>query len=185
MSREIHVRFREGLGVQFPRATRRNIYVRSRRAGERVMQSVTRFLTGRLKLKVNESKSAVARPAERKFLGFSFTSGREPKRCIAPKSLLRFKKRIRELTKRNRGVSLERMVEQLRQLPGGLARLLRLLPDALGASRSGLVDTQATPLLPMEAVETRHNPLRGTPQAGRGQRPGGPNRRQLTRIVAH
>src|ERR671918_2916919 len=91
-----------------------NIYVRSRRAGERVMQSVTRFLTGKLKLKVNESKSAVARPAERKFLGFSFTGGRQPKRRIAPKSLLRFKKRIRELTKRHRGVSLERMVEQLR-----------------------------------------------------------------------
>ena len=91
-----------------------NIYVRSRRAGERVMQSITRFITGKLKLKVNESKSAVARPAERKFLGFSFTSGRQPKRRIAPKSLLRFKKRIRELTKRNRGVSLERMVEQLR-----------------------------------------------------------------------
>jgi len=78
------------------------------------MQSITRFITGKLKLKVNESKSAVARPAERKFLGFSFTSGKQPKRRIAPKSLLRFKKRIRELTKRNRGVSLERMVEQLR-----------------------------------------------------------------------
>jgi RNA-directed DNA polymerase len=90
-----------------------NIYVRSRRAGERVMQSVTRFLTGKLKLKVNESKSAVARPAERRFLGFSFTSGRQPKRRIAPKSLLRFKKRVRELTKRNRGVSLKRMVDEL------------------------------------------------------------------------
>jgi RNA-directed DNA polymerase len=90
-----------------------NIYVRSRRAGERVMESITRFITGKLKLRVNESKSAVARPAERKFLGFSFTSGKQPKRRVAPKSLLRFKKRVRELTKRNRGVSLERMVEQL------------------------------------------------------------------------
>ncbi len=92
-----------------------NIYVRSRRAGERVMQSITRFLTDKLKLKVNESKSDVARPAQRKFLGFSFTSGKQPKRRIAPKSVLRFKKRIRELTKRNRGVSLERMVAQLRR----------------------------------------------------------------------
>ncbi|MBU0718199.1 MAG: group II intron reverse transcriptase/maturase [Planctomycetes bacterium] len=92
-----------------------NIYVRSRRAGERVMQSITRFLTDKLKLKVNESKSGVARPAQRKFLGFSFTSGKRPKRRIAPKTLLRFKKRIRELTKRNRGVSLEQMVEQLRR----------------------------------------------------------------------
>lgn len=105
----------ERRGLRFVRyADDCNIYVHSRRAGERVMQSVTRFLTGKLKLKVNESKSAVARPAERKFLGFSFTGGRQPKRRIAPKSLLRFKKRIRELTKRNRGVSLERMVEQLR-----------------------------------------------------------------------
>jgi len=92
-----------------------NIYVRSRRAGERVMQSTTRFLTDKLKLKVNESKSGVARPAKRKFLGFSFTSGKRPKRRIAPKSVLRFKKRIRELTKRNRGVSLEQMVVQLRR----------------------------------------------------------------------
>ena len=92
-----------------------NIYVRSRRAGDRVMRSITRFLTDKLKLKVNESKSGVARPAKRKFLGFSFTSGMQPKRRIAPKSVLRFKKRIRELTKRNRGVSLEQMVVQLRR----------------------------------------------------------------------
>jgi len=92
-----------------------NIYVRSRRAGDRVMRSITRFLTDKLKLKVNESKSGVARPAKRKFLGFSFTSGKQPKRRIAPKSVLRFKKRIRELTKRNRGVSLEQMVVQLRR----------------------------------------------------------------------
>ncbi|HEY7329475.1 MAG TPA: group II intron reverse transcriptase/maturase [Gemmataceae bacterium] len=104
----------ERRGLRFVRyADDCNIYVRSRRAGERVIESITRFITGKLKLKVNESKSAVARPAERKFLGFSFTSGRQPKRRIAPKSLLRFKKRVRELTKRNRGVSLERMVEQL------------------------------------------------------------------------
>ena len=52
-----------------------NIYVRSERAGQRVMESVTRFITQKLKLKVNEAKSAVARPQERKFLGFSFTAG--------------------------------------------------------------------------------------------------------------
>ncbi len=103
-------------GLRFVRyADDCNIYVRSRRAGERVMQSITRFLTDKLKLKVNESKSGVARPAQRKFLGFSFTSGRQPKRRIAPKTLLRFKKRIRELTKRNRGISLEQMVAQLRR----------------------------------------------------------------------
>ena len=104
----------EQRGLRFVRyADDCNIYVGSRRAGERVMRSVTQFLERKLKLKVNKEKSAVARPAERKFLGFSFTSGKQPKRRIAPKSLLRFKKRVRELTKRNRGVSLEQMVSQL------------------------------------------------------------------------
>jgi len=80
-----------------------NIYVKSERAGHRVMESVKRFLTRRLKLKVNEAKSAVARPETRKFLGFSFTAGREPKRRIATKALDRLKDRIRELTRRTRG----------------------------------------------------------------------------------
>jgi RNA-directed DNA polymerase len=90
-----------------------NIYVRSERAGQRVMISVTQFITRRLKLKVNETKSAVARPWDRKFLGFSFTSSREPKRRIAPKARQRFKARVRELTRRTRGVSLPVMVNQL------------------------------------------------------------------------
>lgn len=90
-----------------------NIYVASERAGKRVMQSVTGFLRRRLKLKVNEAKSAVARPQERKFLGFSFTGGREPKRRIAPKALLRCKQRVRELTRRTRGISLEQMLKEL------------------------------------------------------------------------
>jgi RNA-directed DNA polymerase len=90
-----------------------NVYVRSRRAGERVMESLKRFITTKLKLKVNEQKSAVARPWERKFLGFSFTWNREPKRRIAPKAVLRFKEKVRELTRRTRGVSMERMAEEL------------------------------------------------------------------------
>jgi RNA-directed DNA polymerase len=90
-----------------------NIYVRSRAAGQRVMNNVTRFLTRRLKLKVNETKSAVARPVERKFLGFSFSNNKEPKRRIAPKVLLRCKQKIRELTRRTRGISLEQMLKEL------------------------------------------------------------------------
>src|SRR5215472_14504187 len=90
-----------------------NIYVRSRRAGERVMKSLVRFIATRLKLKVNEQKSAVAEPWERKFLGFSFTSGQTPKRRIAPKAVLRFKERVRELTSRTRGVSIDRIAEGL------------------------------------------------------------------------
>lgn len=90
-----------------------NIYVASERAGKRVMQSVTSFIRRRLKLKVNQAKSAVARPQERKFLGFSFTSGTKPKRRIAPKALLRCKQRVRELTRRTRGISLEQMMKEL------------------------------------------------------------------------
>src|SRR5436853_6002029 len=89
-----------------------NIYVRSERAGQRVMESVTRFITERLKLKVNQAKSAVARPGQRKFLGFSFTSEREPRRRIAPKAIARFKERIREMTSRTRGISLPKMVTE-------------------------------------------------------------------------
>jgi RNA-directed DNA polymerase len=90
-----------------------NIYVRSERAGQRVMESLTRFITKRLKLKVNETKSAVARPQDRKFLGFSFTAGREVKRTIAPKALDRFKARVREITRRAKGVSIETTIEEL------------------------------------------------------------------------
>ena len=90
-----------------------NIYVRSRRAGERVMTSIGKFITSKLKLKVNDEKSAVARPWARKFLGFSFTWQREPKRRLAPKAIARFKQRVRELTCRTRGVSVETMVQQL------------------------------------------------------------------------
>ncbi len=90
-----------------------NIYVRSERAGMRVMGSVKSFLTRKLKLKVNEEKSAVAKAGDRKFLGFRFTAGERLKRSIAPQALARFKRRIAQLTRRTRGVSLERMVSQL------------------------------------------------------------------------
>src|SRR3954454_15298351 len=90
-----------------------NIYVRSQRAGERVMASVTRLLARRLKLTVNTEKSAVAPPSRRKFLGFSFTSGREPRRRIAPLAIHRFKARVRELTRRTSGRALAQIVEKL------------------------------------------------------------------------
>jgi RNA-directed DNA polymerase len=90
-----------------------NIYVRSERAGERVMASISQYLRGQLKLRVNEEKSAVGRPRERKFLGFSFTGGVQPRRRIAPKALLRLKERIRELTRRSRGIRLEQMVAEV------------------------------------------------------------------------
>ena len=104
----------ERRGLRFARyADDCNIYVRSERAGQRVMKSLTRFITKKLKLKVNEAKSAVARPQERKFLGFSFRVGPEVKRVIAPKALDRFKHRIREITRRAKGVSMETTIEEL------------------------------------------------------------------------
>ena len=77
------------------------------------MEGVTRFITHKLKLQVNESKSAVARPQERKFLGFSFSAGPEVKRIIAPKALERFKHRIRDATRRAKGVIIEKTIAEL------------------------------------------------------------------------
>ena len=90
-----------------------NIYVCSERAGQRVMTSITRFITQKLKLKVNETKSAVARPQQRKFLGFSFSNGPVVQRVIAPKATERFKQRIREITRRAKGVSLKTTMAEL------------------------------------------------------------------------
>jgi RNA-directed DNA polymerase len=90
-----------------------NIYVRSQRAGERVLAGIEGFLAKRLKLKVNRAKSAVAKPSVRKFLGFSFTAGREPRRRIAPQAIARFKSRVQELTRRTRGASLPQIAKEL------------------------------------------------------------------------
>jgi len=90
-----------------------NIYVRSRRAGKRVMERVAGFLGKRLKLVVNAAKSAVDRPARRSFLGFSFTPGAAPKRRVAPKALGRFKQRVRELTRCVKGTSLTKLIKEL------------------------------------------------------------------------
>ncbi|WP_062604048.1 group II intron reverse transcriptase/maturase [Caballeronia calidae] len=106
----------ERRGLHFVRyADDCNVYVRSERAGQRVMVGLKVFLTSRLKLKVNEAKSAVARPHTRKFLGFTFSNRDSVKRRIAPKALARFRERIRELTQRTRGVSVDQMVDVLKR----------------------------------------------------------------------
>src|SRR5580700_9984917 len=84
-----------------------------RYAGDRVMASVSRFLTNKLRLKVNEAKSAVARPEERKFLGFSISNDGSERR-IAPKALHTFKGRIRDMTRRTRGFSLQQLIKELK-----------------------------------------------------------------------
>jgi RNA-directed DNA polymerase len=96
-----------------------NIYVGSERAGKRVMESITSFLSKRLKLKVNTEKSAVGRPWERKFLGFTFLRRESLRRRIAPQALERAKTKIRELTRRKRGGTLEQIVEELARYLNG------------------------------------------------------------------
>jgi RNA-directed DNA polymerase len=122
MKRECHVRFCESGGVRLPSATRRNIYVGSRVAGERVMRGIRVFLEEVLRLRVNTAKSAVARPWVRKFLGFSFTTQRETRLRIAPESVRRLTERIRERLRSGRGRSLAHTIETLNPLLRGWIR---------------------------------------------------------------
>ena len=96
-----------------------NVYVKSERAGRRVMTSLRRLISSRLRLRVNENKSAVAKPYQRKFLGFSFTSHKKPKRRIAPQAIRRFKERIRKLTSRMRGRKLNAVISELNSYLSG------------------------------------------------------------------
>ncbi|MCH7890909.1 MAG: group II intron reverse transcriptase/maturase [Gemmatimonadetes bacterium] len=95
------------------------VYVKSKAAGERVMASVSAFITHKLKLRINQAKSRVAPAWEREFLGFSVTRGAAHKRSIGKKAMRRFKERIREITRRNRGVSLAHVVSDLTQFIRG------------------------------------------------------------------
>lgn len=92
-----------------------NIYVKSKRAGERTMTSIKRFIERKLRLKVNEKKSAVDRPWKRKFLGFSYTAFREPKVRIAKESLKRMKRKVREITSRKMPYPMEYRIQMLNQ----------------------------------------------------------------------
>jgi RNA-directed DNA polymerase len=91
-----------------------NIYVASQRAGERVKESVTAFLAKRLKLKVNEEKSAVDRPWKRKFLGYTLTAEGEPRLKVAPESEARLKAKLKDIFRRGRGQSLQRVIEKMK-----------------------------------------------------------------------
>jgi hypothetical protein len=104
-----------------------NVYVRSRRAGERVMAAM-RLLYAKLRLRINESKSAVARPWDRKFLGYSFwvAPGREVKRRVASKAVVAMRQRVRAITARNRGRSIRTVIEELRRYLVGWKEYFRL-----------------------------------------------------------
>ncbi|MBB6732696.1 group II intron reverse transcriptase/maturase [Cohnella zeiphila] len=103
-----------------------NILVASKRAGERVMASVIRFVEGKLRLKVNREKSAVARPWERKFLGFSFMNHRQATIRLAPKTISRFKDKVRELTNRTRSMPMEERISRLNRYTMGWLGYFRL-----------------------------------------------------------
>jgi RNA-directed DNA polymerase len=92
-----------------------NIYVKSRRAGERVLASITRFLRRKLRLEVNREKSAVSRPWDLKFLGYSMTTERRARLKVSPQAYKRLKQDLRELLRRGRGQSLARTIEELNQ----------------------------------------------------------------------
>lgn len=103
-----------------------NIYVRSRRAGERVLESLTSYLHERLKLRVNPEKSAVDRPWKRKFLGYSMTFHKEPWLKAAPKSVERLKAKLRELFRKGRGRNLQRFILELAPVLRGWMNYYRL-----------------------------------------------------------
>ena len=103
-----------------------NIYVKSRRAGERVMKSITAFLEQRLKLKVNSSKSAVDRPWKRKFLGYSMTSETKPRLKVAERSVERLKDKLREIFRRGRGRNIKRVIEELSMVLRGWIQYFKL-----------------------------------------------------------
>jgi len=118
----------EKRGLSFVRyADDLNVYVRSKRAGEDAMQTLRR-LYARLRLRVNEAKSAVARPQDRKFLGYSFwvAKGHEIRRRVAPKALAAMKGRVREITGRNGGRSMRTVFAELRSYLTGWKQYFRL-----------------------------------------------------------
>jgi RNA-directed DNA polymerase len=103
-----------------------NVYVRSRVAGERVMGGIRTFLEEVLHLQINASKSAVARPWERKFLGYSVTAHRESQLRLAPSSVQRLMQKVREVSRTGRGRSLCRTIEDLNPVLRGWINYFRL-----------------------------------------------------------
>lgn len=113
-----------------------NIYVKSRSAGNRVMASISNFIENKLRLKVNESKSAMDRPWKRKFLGFSFYCSKDGiKIRIHDKSIKRFREKVREITNRNKGISMEYRIYRLNQITTGWVNYFGLA-DAKGRMQS-------------------------------------------------
>ena len=132
-----------------------NIYVRSERAGERVMASVERFLRQALKLKVNKAKSAVDPPSRAQVPGLQLHGRNEPKRRIAPQALARFKERVRELTRRTRGASLAQIVKELSRYLIGWRGYFGFCETPSVLRKPRPVDQATAALHRLEAMEAR------------------------------
>lgn len=103
-----------------------NIYVGTKRSAERVMASITTYLEKRLKLTVNQEKSAVARPWHRQFLGYSMTHHRIPKLKVGEKALERFKSKLREISRKGRGRNLKRVIDEVTPILRGWSNYFKL-----------------------------------------------------------
>lgn len=111
------------------------IYVRSRKAGERVLRSATEFLEKKLRLRVNRDKSAVGRPWERSFLGYSMTNNKKPRLKVAPRSMKRFRERVRDMMRWARGRNIQYAIEQLSRFVRGWFGYFRLVQVKAGFER--------------------------------------------------
>ena len=161
-----------------------NIYVRSHRAGERVMASVSRFLTNKLRLKVNEAKSAVARPEERKFLGFSISNDGSERR-IAPKALDKFKGQIRDMTRRTRGFSLQQLIKELKPYIMGWRGYFGFCQTPRSPHEPRSVDPSKIAFVSLAAMANQAKPLRGVTPSRRSKVPGSGRRWFTNRAMAH
>ena len=189
MRRESHVRFGEGAWVQLPRATRLNVYTRSKRAADDAMATLKRLLA-RLRLQVNESKSAVARAWERKFPGYSFwvAKGRVIRPRVAPAALAELKARVRPITSRTGGRSLTKVVEELRSYLTGW-KLYFQLAETPGIFR-GLDEwlrrrLRAVPLKQWKRGTTAYRELRARGLSDKVARQGAAHVRRWWAAAAH
>jgi RNA-directed DNA polymerase len=104
-----------------------NIYLRSERAGERVLESISGYISQRLKLRINRGKSGVGKPSQRKILGFSFTGEKEPRIRLAAKAIKRIKAKVEEITSRSRAITMEERQDRLNKLIKGWIGYFRLI----------------------------------------------------------
>ena len=162
-----------------------NIYVRSRRAGERVMASVSRFLTDKAEAQGQRGEKRGGAPGGAEVPGFHHLERREraAHRAEGPRASSRCE--IRELTRRTRGEVCEQIVEDLAPVPDRMARLLRLLPDPACAHEPGSVDTPKTTYVSLAAVEERAQPLQGAAPTWRLEVPRGGRGRFTDGVLAH